>query len=45
MYRNIKPLCCVTGTNIVLQVTYTSKTNKLIKKTDQICGYGAGGTG
>ena len=26
MYRNIEPLCCVTGTNAVLQVNYNSKT-------------------
>jgi len=32
MYRNIKSLCCVTGTNIVLKVVYTSKTNKFIEK-------------
>ncbi len=28
MYRNTKSLCCVTGTNIVLKVNYTSKTQK-----------------
>ena len=28
MYRNIETLCCGPGTNIVLQVNYTSKTNK-----------------
>ena len=28
MYRKIKSLCCVPGTNNVLQVNYTSKTNK-----------------
>ena len=28
MYRSIKPLCCITGTNIVLKVNYTLKTNK-----------------
>ena len=28
MYRNIKSLCCVPGTNLVLLVNYTSKTNK-----------------
>ena len=32
MYRNSKSLCCVTGTNIVLQVNYTSKTNKQTNK-------------
>ena len=32
VYRNIESLCCVTGTTIVLQVNYTSKTNKLIEK-------------
>lgn len=24
MYRNIKPVCCVTETNIVLEVSYIS---------------------
>ena len=28
MYRNTESLCCVLGTNIVLQVTCASKTNK-----------------
>ena len=28
MHKNIESLCCVTGTNIVLQVNYTSKTNR-----------------
>ena len=28
MYRNIEPLYCAPGTNMVLQVNYTSKTNK-----------------
>ena len=28
MYRNIESLCCVTGANIVLQVSFTSETNK-----------------
>ena len=28
MYRNIESLCCVTVTNIVWQVNYTSKTNR-----------------
>ena len=32
MYRNTESLCCVTGTNIVVQVYYTSKTNKPIEK-------------
>ena len=32
MHRTIKSLCCVPGTNIVLQVNYTSKTNKQINK-------------
>ena len=31
MYRNIKSLCCVTGTNSVLGQLYL-ETNKLIKK-------------
>ena len=49
MYRNIKSLGCVTRTSIVLQVNYTSKTNKQThRKRDQICGYprqGVGGRG
>ena len=32
MYRNIESLRCVTGTNTVLQVNYTSKTNTQIYK-------------
>ena len=32
MYRNSKSLYCVPGTNIALEVNYTSKTNKLIAK-------------
>ena len=28
MYRNIKSLCCATGSNIVSQINYTSKINK-----------------
>ena len=28
MYRYIKSLCCVTGSNIVSQVNYISKINK-----------------
>ena len=32
MYRNIESLCCVPETNIVLQVSYISRTNKLIEK-------------
>ena len=28
MYRNIKSLCCIPRTNLVLLVNYTSKTNK-----------------
>ena len=40
MYRNIKSLYCVTGANIVLQVNYTTITNKQTnRKKDQICGY------
>ena len=39
VYKNIESLCCVTGTNIVLQV-YTSKTNKQShRKRDQISSY------
>ena len=32
MYRNIKPVCCVTETNMVLEVSYTSKTTKFMEK-------------
>ena len=32
MYRNIQSLRCVPGTNIVVYINYTSKTNKLIEK-------------
>ena len=46
MYRNIKLLCCVTETNIVLQVNYTSKTSKKnSQKRDQICGHQKWGVG
>ena len=45
MYRNIKSLCYIPGTNIVLQVNYISKTNKLVEKRDQICGHQRGGLG
>ena len=31
MYRNTESLCCITGTNIVLQVTYASKANTFIE--------------
>ena len=34
MCRNIKPVCCVPGTNIVFQVNYTSKPNSQKKKSD-----------
>ena len=36
LYRNIEPLCCVTGTNTALQVNYidTSKTNPQKNRTD-----------
>ena len=34
MHRNIEPLCCETGTNIVLQVSYTSKANSQEKRSD-----------
>ena len=37
MYRNTESLCCITGTNIVLQVNYIDTSIKLIEK-DQICG-------
>ena len=40
MYRNIESLCCASGTNIVLEVSYSSKTNKYTyRKRDQIWGY------
>ena len=46
MYRNIESLCCVPGTNIVLQISYTSKTNKQThRKRDEICGYQRWGMG
>ena len=50
MYRNIKSLCCIPGTTIVLQDTYTSKTNKQTnkqthRKRDQIYGYQRCGVG
>ena len=32
MYRYIESLCRASGTNIVLQVSYTSKTNKRTNK-------------
>ena len=32
MYRNIKPLCYVPGTDTAMKVNYTLKTNKLIEK-------------
>ena len=32
LYRNTKSLCCLTGTNIILKVNYTSKTQKKKKK-------------
>ena len=45
MYRNNKSLCCVKGTNIVLQVNYTSKTNTLIKKRPDLWLPEVGGQG
>ena len=44
MYRNIRSLCHIPGTNIVLYINYISKTNKQTnkqthRKRDQICGY------
>ena len=50
IYRNIKSLCCTTGTNIVLWFNYTSKTNKQTynqthRKRYQICGYQRQGLG
>ena len=39
-YRNIKSLCCVTGTNIVLTADKLHfKSKKLIEKREQLCGY------
>ena len=32
VYRNIESLCCIPGSNMVLQVNYASKTNKFIEK-------------
>ena len=40
MYRNTKPLCCVTGTNVLFQVNYTSETNKLIEENRLVVGRG-----
>ena len=34
VYRNIKSLCCVTGSNTVLWVSYTSKRNKYRERVD-----------
>lgn len=31
MHRNTESVCCTTGTNTVLQVTYASKTNTFIE--------------
>ena len=44
MYRNTEALCCIKGTNIVLQVNDTLKTNKH-KKRNEICGYQRWGEG
>ena len=33
-YRNTVSLCCVPGTNILLQVNYASKTNSQKKRSD-----------
>ena len=38
MYRNIKSLCCVTGTNRVVGQFYF-KNKQTHRKRDQICGY------
>ena len=39
IYRN-KELCCVPGSNIALEVNYTSKANKQThRKKDCICGH------
>ena len=43
MYSSIKSLCCVTGTNAVLQVNYTWKANKLIEKEVRFVITGKGG--
>ena len=45
MHRNSKSLCCVTGSNIVLQVNYTAKVNKLIDKEIRIVVTRGGGSG
>lgn len=39
VYTNIKSLCCVPKTNMVLQVNYMSKTTNLQKKEIKICGF------
>ena len=32
IYRRVESLCCMPGSNIMLQVNYNSKANKLIEK-------------
>ena len=38
-------LCCAPGTNIVLEVNYTSKNPQTHRKREQICGYRRRGMG
>ena len=45
MYRNIKLLCCVIGTNTLLQVNCISNTNTQTQERDQVCGYQRRGQG
>ena len=45
IYKNIESLCCVTGTKIVLQVHYTSKTNKLTEERPDLWLPEGGGKG
>ena len=44
MHRNMESLCCIPGTNTVLQVNYTSK-SKLIEKDLWLPEAGVGGGG
>ena len=45
MFRGIESLCCAARTNLVLQINYTSQTNKLIEKEKKRkAGYQSSGT-
>ena len=45
MYKNIRPLCCIPGTNIVFQVNYTAKINSQTKRSDLWLAQVSGGGG